>query len=316
MKEPLFPLHTATLLQYIGIGLISGAISHGFFSGFRSFITAVIGIIIFVIGLMYERRLAGSKIDIGRVLLIGIIFSISTAMVAGGFQHFLDSPWRSAWIIPVGYLISLLAFREKEGIKNSFFNTLNNGVVITLLIFIIAFPLASITPAQFDNHHASEIDIRNKPKDDKHTMMMDHGSMVKSEESFIVNMIPHHQEAIDTARLIIEKGENTELKKLAQNIIDAQTEEITIMNGWLRDWNYSTIKPSYENMMGDGASLSGKALDTWFIHGMIMHHEGALQMAEAVLKLNPRIEVVDFANAIIKAQTKEITVMRSILSKN
>jgi ABC-type enterochelin transport system permease subunit len=166
MKNPLFPSHTATLLQYIGIGLISGAISHGFFSGFRSFITAVIGIIIFVIGLMYERHLAGSKVDMGRVLLIGIIFSISTAMVAGGFQHFLDSPWRSAWIIPVGYFISLLAFREKGGIKNSFSNTLSIGVMITLLISIIAFPLASITPAQFDDHHASEMGSHDSSQND------------------------------------------------------------------------------------------------------------------------------------------------------
>lgn len=59
MKEPLFPRHTATMLQYIGIGLISGAISHGFFSGFRSLLTAIIGIAIFVFGLAYERNLNG-----------------------------------------------------------------------------------------------------------------------------------------------------------------------------------------------------------------------------------------------------------------
>jgi uncharacterized protein (DUF305 family) len=33
------------------------------------------------------------------------------------------------------------------------------------------------------------------------------------------------------------------------------------------------VKPSYENMMGDGTKLSEKALDTWFLQGMIMHHE-------------------------------------------
>ncbi len=120
MKQPLFSRHTAVILQYIGIGLISGAISHGFFSGFRSLITAVIGIIVFVIGLLYERNLSGSKIDMGKVLLVGIVFSISTAMVAGGIQHFLDSPWRSAWIIPVGYCISLLMYQIKENIKTSF----------------------------------------------------------------------------------------------------------------------------------------------------------------------------------------------------
>lgn len=81
------------------------------------------GVIVFILGLVYERKILNVKNDMGKILLIGIIFSISTAMVAGGIQHFLDSPWRSVWIIPLGYCISLLVFREKEGIKNSFLQT-------------------------------------------------------------------------------------------------------------------------------------------------------------------------------------------------
>jgi hypothetical protein len=221
MKESLFPRHTATLLQYIGIGLISGAISHGFFSGFRSLATAVIGIIVFVVGLAYERKLLGSKVDMGKVLLIGIIFSISTAMVAGGFQHFLDSPWRSAWIIPVGYFVSVLVFGEKENIKNSFYHTFLRATLITAILLIISYPLASITPAQFENHHGEKSNVSHSS--------MDHGAMVISEEAFIINMIPHHQEAVDTARLIVAKSTNTELIELAQNIIIAQEREINMM---------------------------------------------------------------------------------------
>lgn len=71
---------------------------------------------------------------------------------------------------------------------------------------------------------------------------IDHGSMdmstmtgemthmgAASEEEFIVNMLPHHQEAIDTAMIIIATTENAELKKIAQAIIDGQTTEITTM---------------------------------------------------------------------------------------
>lgn len=155
MKHPLFPHHTATLLQYIGIGLISGAISHGFFSGFRSLVTAIIGIVIFVLGLAYERNLTGGKVDIGKVLLIGVIFSISTAMVAGGIQHFLDSPWRSAWIIPVGYFISLLVYRVKENIQISFADAMGKALLVSTVVAIVCYPLAKITPAyvSVNNHH-------------------------------------------------------------------------------------------------------------------------------------------------------------------
>jgi uncharacterized protein (DUF305 family) len=59
-------------------------------------------------------------------------------------------------------------------------------------------------------------------------MMMHHGD-VKSEEQFIIDMIPHHQEAVDTSKEIVARSTNEKLKKLAQGIIDAQTTEITTM---------------------------------------------------------------------------------------
>lgn len=147
-----------------------------------------------------------------------------------------------------------------------------------------------------------------------HTMM-DHGAMVTSEEAFVVNMIPHHQEAVDTARLVVAKGENAELKKLAQAIITAQEKEIAMMQKWSKDWNYSTVASTYQNMMGDGTQLSGKALDTWFLRGMIMHHMGAVQMAEALLKLDAREEVADFARDVIRVQSSEISQMKLMLGE-
>jgi uncharacterized protein (DUF305 family) len=142
--------------------------------------------------------------------------------------------------------------------------------------------------------------------------MMDHGAMVTSEASFVVNMLPHHQEAVDTARLVMANGESAELRKLAQAIITAQEKEIAMMQKWSKDWNYSVI-PSYENMMGDGTKLSGKALDTWFLQGMIMHHMGAVQMAEKVLQLDTRKEVSDFAREVIRVQSEEIAQMKLML---
>lgn len=345
MKQSLFRGHTATLLQYIGIGLISGAISHGFFSGFRSLVTAIIGIIVFVVGLTYERHLSGSKIDMGKVLFIGIVFSISTAMVAGGFQHFLDSPLRSVWIIPVGYFISLLVYKIKENIKISFVDAMGKALIVSAVVVVICYPLAQITPAyvSVNDHHgedsAHEMVAQEYDKDftlrehckqmpemqgcekfneapamgSMDHSMMDHGAMATSEEAFVVNMIPHHQEAVDTARLVLARGDSAELKKLAQAIITAQEKEIAMMQKWSKDWNYSTVTSSYQNMMGDGTKLSGKALDTWFLQGMIMHHMGAVQMADSVLKLDTRKEVSDFAREVIRAQSEEIILMKNML---
>ena len=50
---------------------------------------------------------------------------------------------------------------------------------------------------------------------------------------FVQGMIPHHQGAIDMAKVVLEKGADPEIKKLAEGIIKAQEAEIKMMNDWL-----------------------------------------------------------------------------------
>lgn len=50
---------------------------------------------------------------------------------------------------------------------------------------------------------------------------------------FVKGMIPHHQGAIDMAKILKEKGKDPELQKLADGIIAAQEKEIAFMKDWL-----------------------------------------------------------------------------------
>ena len=71
---------------------------------------------------------------------------------------------------------------------------------------------------------------QNKTAMDK--MMQD--MMVKPtgdvDRDFAAMMIPHHQGAIDMARIYLRYGHNAELKRLAKQIIVNQEHEITIMS--------------------------------------------------------------------------------------
>lgn len=65
------------------------------------------------------------------------------------------------------------------------------------------------------------------------------------------------------------------------------------------------------SMTGDLVGKKNADFDQAFLSGMIVHHQGAVAMAEMVLKQTNNPELIKLANEIIKAQTTEINQMKS-----
>jgi len=102
--------HATMLLKYSGISFISGAVNHGFFSGTRSLWTAALGIVLFVLGAWLEHRQSEQRSEgLGQALVWGSLLSVGLGFFTGGLQHFPDSPPRSAWVVPLGFALSVLA---------------------------------------------------------------------------------------------------------------------------------------------------------------------------------------------------------------
>jgi uncharacterized protein (DUF305 family) len=160
----------------------------------------------------------------------------------------------------------------------------------------------------------------NAPSNNDMGMMggMDHSMMmVKSEREFLEGMIPHHQEAVDTAKEVLARGGSTpEMRKLVEDIITAQEKEIAMMKEWYQAWYgeaYVADPADYKPMMRDLSTLSGAALDKVFLEDMIMHHMGAIMMAQSVQPYIENQEITDLTKAIMETQTAEIELMRQML---
>lgn len=160
------------------------------------------------------------------------------------------------------------------------------------------------------------------------------------DRAFVAEMIAHHKMAVEMATTAKNMGEHTQTKQLAGSIISDQNREIAEMTGIAKELG---VKPApvpmgamhgHEHMdMGGPMSGDAKALgismdemgmsmnmseldtakpfDRAFVDMMITHHAGAIRMARAELSKGSNPALKKIAQAIVAAQTKEITEMNS-----
>jgi uncharacterized protein (DUF305 family) len=145
---------------------------------------------------------------------------------------------------------------------------------------------------------------------------------------FIDAMILHHQGAVVMAKEVQHKSKRPEMKQLADDIIEAQEQEIAQMQQWRQAWYPKAGEQpmAWHSQMGHMMAMSseqmkamrmdmdlGKAdaeFDLRFLNAMIPHHEGALMMAQDVLDKSQRPEMKQLAENILTSQQQEIAQMK------
>lgn len=152
------------------------------------------------------------------------------------------------------------------------------------------------------------------------------------DKHFIEQMIPHHEGAIEMAKLAQVRSKRQEILTLADGIIKSQSQEITQMQDWYSNW-YGVKVPSNPSVgmgmgrgMMQGGMMGGKTadieslnnstnFDEAFLREMIPHHQMAVMMAQMLLSGTNRPEMKQLGEDIVTAQEKEIGQMRSWLAE-
>lgn len=96
-------------------------------------------------------------------------------------------------------------------------------------------PLHGHGQEQGHEHHGQNIaDIYAPIMAQMHKAMSDYAPTGDADADFVQGMIPHHQGALDMAYLVLEKGDDPYIRRLARDVILTQRREIAFMQYWLR----------------------------------------------------------------------------------
>jgi uncharacterized protein (DUF305 family) len=159
---------------------------------------------------------------------------------------------------------------------------------------------------------------------------------------FMTGMIGHHAQAVGMSNLAPTNGASATIRTLAARIINAQQDEIALMQRWLRDRGqpvpevhvaghrvmvhgagdahaHHTNMPGMltDAQMDALAAARGTEFDRLFLRSMIAHHKGAVVMVRELFATDGAgqgAEVFKFASDVQVDQTTEVARMERMLA--
>ena len=166
---------------------------------------------------------------------------------------------------------------------------------------------------------------------------------------FARDMQVHHDQGVELAMIIRDRSSDDDIRGLAYDIATSQSNQSGQMLAWLNEWKLPQVSPepamtwmtrptltgAGHNHGTEGAhqpgdpmpglatraqidqlqGLQGAPAEKLFLQLMIAHHQGAIDMAKAVLDRTEVRVVIQLATSIVKAQQGEINYMNELLSR-
>lgn len=157
------------------------------------------------------------------------------------------------------------------------------------------------------------------------------GDYNDSDVEYASGMIVHHEQAVEMSDILLQTDDaDPEVTALAEDIRAAQQPEIEQMESWLEAWGHEPDSDGdhgdHGDMMDDGGhdgmmsdedlanleSAEGDEASRLFLDQMIIHHEGAVTMAEDHLDAGENPEALELSENVIADQNAEIEEMKEL----
>ncbi len=153
-----------------------------------------------------------------------------------------------------------------------------------------------------------------------------------AEAGFLRDMSDHHAQAVEMALILHDRTVDAELQMVTIDIATTQQGQIGTMQGWLDLWDLLPTgddppmawmdHPVTDGLMPGMATseeieqlrtLAVDQAEIRFLQLMIRHHQGGVEMAEALLARSDQDEVTTLARGIVASQQSEIDAMNTML---
>ncbi|WP_210508233.1 DUF305 domain-containing protein [Naasia sp. SYSU D00057] len=163
-------------------------------------------------------------------------------------------------------------------------------------------------------------------------------STTSAEAGYARDMQTHHDQGVEMAMIVRDLTDDEAVRLLAYDIARTQGQQSGQLYGWLTQWGLPQAAPGPPMAWmaedghahgADGAPMPGLATpqqldelraasgveaERVFLRLMIAHHQGAVEMSEAVLARTGNPTVEDFASSVVASQQSETDLMEEMLA--
>jgi uncharacterized protein (DUF305 family) len=163
-------------------------------------------------------------------------------------------------------------------------------------------------------------------------------STTSAEAGYARDMQTHHDQGVELAMIVRDRTDDEDVRLLAYDIARTQGQQSGQLYGWLTQWGVpqaasgppmAWMDEEEHGHSGAAAGMPGLATpqqidelraasgveaERVFLRLMIAHHQGAVEMSEAVLARTGDATVETFARSVVASQDSEIALMDEMLA--